>query len=50
VAAPIEDGRAVCTFENPAPGQYGVAALHDLDEDGEMDKRMGIPREQATLK
>lgn len=45
VAAPIEDGRAVCTFENRAPGDYGIVAHHDRDDDEKMDKLLGIPRE-----
>jgi len=45
VVAPIEDGRAVCTFENLAPGDYGIVAHHDRDDDGKMKKLMGIPRE-----
>lgn len=45
VAVPIEDGRAVCTFENQAPGDYGIVAHHDRDDDGKMKKLIGIPRE-----
>lgn len=44
--APIHDGEATCVFRDLRPGVYAIAALHDEDDDGEMDKNLiGIPEE-----
>lgn len=37
-----------CTFKDVPPGTYGIAAIHDEDNDEEMDKTLGIPEEGYT--
>ncbi len=38
--------KALCTFENVAPGTYAVAAYHDSNDNGELDTNwIGIPKE-----
>lgn len=42
----IVSGRARCVFEGLAPGEYAVAAFHDENANGEMDRGLfGIPTE-----
>ncbi len=42
----IQDGQAVWTVGGLAPGRYAVAAFHDADGDGEMERGLfGIPSE-----
>jgi len=45
VVAPIENGRAVCTFRDLPAGDYGIVAHHDRDDNEIMRKTLGIPRE-----
>jgi uncharacterized protein (DUF2141 family) len=46
----IDDGEATCAFRGIAPGLYGIAALHDEDDDGEMDKNLlGLPEEGHSI-
>jgi uncharacterized protein (DUF2141 family) len=36
----------VCNFDSPAPGTYAVAAFHDENGNGKLDRGMfGIPKE-----
>lgn len=43
---PIKDGRATLVFDDLAPGQYGLALLHDENENNKIDtNRFGFPRE-----
>lgn len=45
----IRGGAATCVFRGIAPGTYAIAALHDEDDDGEMDKNLlGLPEEGHT--
>lgn len=42
----VEDGRAEWHVSGLPPGRYAVAAFHDEDGDGDMDRGLfGIPRE-----
>ncbi|MCB9538518.1 MAG: DUF2141 domain-containing protein [Myxococcales bacterium] len=42
----IRHGEATCVFRDVPPGIYAIAALHDEDDDGEMDTNLlGIPEE-----
>ena len=41
----IHGHSATCEFANVPYGTYAVAAFHDEDGDGEVDKRLGIPVE-----
>ena len=44
--ARIEAGRAVCEFEQLAPGSYAAIVWHDENLNGKMDRNfMGIPQE-----
>ena len=44
--ASIVGGRAHCVFEGLAPGEYAIAAFHDENANGEMDRGLfGIPTE-----
>lgn len=36
---------ATCRFGSVPGGKYAIAALHDEDRDGEMDKFLGLPLE-----
>jgi uncharacterized protein (DUF2141 family) len=36
---------ATLSFAGVIPGDYAIAALHDENRDGRMNKRLGIPRE-----
>lgn len=47
VAGPVSGGRAGVVFENVAPGDYALSALHDANESGGIDLNLfGIPTEQ----
>ena len=42
----IEGREAVCEFDGLPPGEYAVAAFHDENGNGELDKGLfGIPKE-----
>lgn len=42
----IVGGRAHCVFEGLVPGEYAIAAFHDENANGEMDRGLfGIPTE-----
>lgn len=44
--APIRHGRARCVFHAASQGSVAFAALHDEDEDGELDRDLiGLPTE-----
>ncbi|MEM9076161.1 MAG: DUF2141 domain-containing protein [Bacteroidota bacterium] len=46
----IEDGKAVLTFKNVAPGTYAVMALHDENENRRMDfEANGMPKESYGM-
>jgi uncharacterized protein (DUF2141 family) len=41
-----QDGRASWTFEDLVPGVYAVAAFHDLNDNGQLDRSaLGAPSE-----
>jgi uncharacterized protein (DUF2141 family) len=42
----ISQGRAVCDFQNIAPGTYAVSAFHDENSNSKTDSNfLGMPRE-----
>ncbi|NES66508.1 MAG: DUF2141 domain-containing protein [Okeania sp. SIO2D1] len=42
----LEEGTPAITFENLKPGSYGVAAFHDINDDGVFNLNgLGIPKE-----
>ena len=44
--SPANPGEVVVVFRNLPPGRYGLAALHDLNSNGEMDNNLlGFPKE-----
>lgn len=46
VTAPIRDGGARCVFRDVPPGTYAIAAIHDANGDGDLDRNwLGIPTE-----
>ena len=41
-----DPGEVVVVFRDLPPGRYGIAALHDLNSNGEMDNNLlGFPKE-----
>lgn len=45
-AAAIRDGRARCVFRDVPPGTYAIAAIHDENRNGNLDRNwLGIPTE-----
>jgi len=45
-AAPAHPGAVVVVFHDLPPGRYGLAVLHDLNGNGEMDNNLlGFPKE-----
>lgn len=49
-AARAGSARAACVFRNLPPGTYAIAALHDADDDREMDQNLvGIPEEGYAI-
>lgn len=46
VAVEIHQHQATCVFDNVAPGTYAITAIHDLNNNGELDKNfLGVPTE-----
>jgi uncharacterized protein (DUF2141 family) len=46
VTAPIRDEGARCVFPDAAPGRYAIAAIHDANGNGDLDRNwLGIPTE-----
>lgn len=46
VTAPIRDGGAHCVFRDVPPGTYAIAAIHDENRNGDLDRNwLGIPTE-----
>jgi uncharacterized protein (DUF2141 family) len=46
LTVPIRDGVAVCSFDHLALGTYAVAAFHDENRNGKLDRgTFGIPKE-----
>lgn len=46
VTAPIRDGGARCVFHDVPPGTYAIAAIHDENRNGDLDRNwLGIPTE-----
>ncbi|NIR60732.1 MAG: DUF2141 domain-containing protein, partial [Gammaproteobacteria bacterium] len=44
--APVNGSSATCVFRNVPAGTYAIAALHDADDDREMDRSLvGLPEE-----
>jgi uncharacterized protein (DUF2141 family) len=41
----IEAAAVSVAFDGVAPGDYAVVALHDEDDDAELDRRLGLPAE-----
>ena len=42
----IKDGKVLVTFENVQPGEYAIIALHDENENNQMDYQAnGMPKE-----
>lgn len=49
-SAAVSGSSATCVFENVPAGSYGIAALHDADDDREMDQSLvGIPEEGYAI-
>ena len=49
-AGPVSEGRAGVVFENVAPGDYALSALHDVNESGGIDLNLfGIPTEKFAV-
>jgi uncharacterized protein (DUF2141 family) len=45
-SSPATPGEVVVVFRDLPPGRYGLAALHDLNSNGEMDNNLlGFPKE-----
>jgi len=45
-SAPARDGATTLEIKDLAPGQYAIAAYHDANDNGKMDRNMmGIPLE-----
>lgn len=43
---PAEEGRQEVIFEHLPEGFYGISVLHDLNDNGEMDRNIiGLPKE-----
>jgi len=48
--APVSGSSATCVFEDVPAGSYGIAALHDADDDHEMDRSLvGVPEEGYAI-
>jgi uncharacterized protein (DUF2141 family) len=48
--APVSGSSATCVFEDVPAGTYGIAGLHDADDDREMDQSLvGIPEEGYAI-
>lgn len=46
VTAPIREGSAACVFRDVPPGTYAIAAIHDENRNGDLDRNwLGIPAE-----
>lgn len=46
VTTPIRDRSAVCVFRDVPPGTYAIAAIHDQNRNGDLDRNwLGIPTE-----
>jgi len=46
MAAPAHKGEVTVVFPDIPPGRYGIAAIHDIDGDGELNQNMlGVPTE-----
>lgn len=44
--SPAQPGEVVVVFRDLPPGRYGIAVLHDLNSNGEMDNNLlGFPKE-----
>jgi uncharacterized protein (DUF2141 family) len=44
--SPAQPGEVVVVFRDLPPGRYGIAVLHDLNGNGEMDNNLlGFPKE-----
>lgn len=43
---PANSSSAKVTFDDIAPGIYAVAAYHDVNKNGKLDKMLGIPKEE----
>ncbi|NUP10285.1 MAG: DUF2141 domain-containing protein [Polyangiaceae bacterium] len=49
-SATVDGGWVTCVFPAVSKnGKYAIAALHDEDGDGQMDKIMGIPQEGYSM-
>jgi uncharacterized protein (DUF2141 family) len=47
VFLPLADGSAETVFEGLKPGEYGIIAFHDANEDGDFTRNfIGIPQER----
>lgn len=44
-AGRVRAGIGTCTFPEVPPGEYAVAILHDVNDNGSMDFRLGLPQE-----
>jgi uncharacterized protein (DUF2141 family) len=50
VRAPITGQSTSCTFSNIEPGTYAVAAVHDENSNGKLDKNfVGVPSEEYCV-
>jgi len=46
----IKDGKAIATFKNLTPGEYGVVVLHDKNDNKQMDyEPNGMPKENFGI-
>jgi len=49
-SAPANRSRVACVFRNVPAGTYALAALHDADDDREMDESLvGLPEEGYAI-
>jgi uncharacterized protein (DUF2141 family) len=42
---PVDAAAVSVAFDGVAPGDYAIVALHDEDDDAELDRRLGLPAE-----
>ena len=45
----VKGGSVTCRFSKVKPGHYALAAIHDEDKDGELDRTLGIPSEGVAV-
>lgn len=48
-SVPASPGFVELTFEDVPPGEYAVVGYHDVDDNAEFNKLLGVPREPYAL-